>query len=79
MIQKLYIHEHPLSYEEEDRNIKHGVSYLRDHLSAKEAEDIFGEAHDHGSSHFEDKENHKFTLLYQNTDGLRNYFLISLV
>ncbi len=73
MLQKMYIHEYPLTYEDSEKNIKYGLRYLKEHLSSEESKVFFKQAHDHKSSQFEDKEGRNYTLLYQN----HSYVLIS--
>ncbi len=73
MLQKTYVHEYPLIYENSEKNIKYGIHYLKEHLSSEESKVFFKQAHDHESSQFEDTEGINYTLLYQN----HSYVLIS--
>ena len=70
---KITIRERSVCYDDDEKNIKYGLKYLKETLSSEEIKPFFDEAHKRGSAQFEDRDRHQFTLFYKGG----SYLLIS--
>ncbi len=75
MIKKKIIHDHRLSYEDDDQ-IRSGAHYLEEE-DADTINAIFKEAKERKIADFRDEEDRKFQLIYMGAlDGYGHYMLV---
>lgn len=65
------VHGYPVNYEDTQKYIQEGISYLGEHLTKDEAHVFFDEAKLRSSATFLDRYNHKFIITYD-----RNMYVV---